>query len=90
MYHAANGFLVELQRLNKKGVALANPSVVQINGEDYLHVEIVRHDENTGDLIVNGVWEVKKSDVVECYTEHKLFQTFVKAAYLAITGVAIE
>jgi hypothetical protein len=90
MFHAANAFLVELQRLNKKEVSFANPSVIQINEEDYLHVEVVRHDENTGNLIANGVWEVKKSDVVECYTEHKLFQNFVKAVYLAITGVAIE
>jgi len=90
MNHVATSFIMELWRLNKKGVSFTNPSVVQINGEDYLHVEVVQHDRDTGGLISSMVMEIKKSEFVECFTEHKTFQNFTKAAYLAITGVPIE
>lgn len=90
MQHRANAFIMEIWRLSNKGVPFSNHSVVNINGEDYMHVEIVQHDRDNGTLISNIVMEIKKSDFVDCYMEHKTFQNFTKGAYLVITGVPIE
>lgn len=90
MYHVAENFIMELKRLYNKGLSYENPSVVQINDEDFLRIEIVQHDEYTGDRIANLVWMVKKSEYEECYSEHKKFQTFINLAYLTVTGVPIE
>jgi len=90
MHQEADNFIESLWRMNQRGRTFVNPSIVNKDGVDYLHVEVARFDDETGEVISNRIFEFNKSEYITSYIRHKQFQTFTANVYQAITGTPIE